>query len=353
MVNKIKVVEPAWNFEPIWVALKDQWNSFLTTIPSIFLGLIVLIFTYIISRYIAAISPKFLQNRVANSLLRKFISWAIGALVFLMGLYIIFNIMGLTAIALTVVGGTGLIGIILGIAFKDITENFLASLFLSVNNPFEMGDLVEIDNIIGYIESLTFRSTVLIKTNGTYVQIPNSTVYKSVIHNYTSNRKQREDFIAGIGYENNITDAQAAALKILKEHPAVLNYPEPLVLVDSLGSSCVNLKVYFWIDNSQNSSLKVKSSVMRLIKNSFANLQISMPDQDREIVFPDGINIQIEEGKSSKLATKIDESNSQTKVESNTLLTSTEGNFTTDENEIKEQAHQTNSPEKGSNLLSN
>jgi small conductance mechanosensitive channel len=56
--------------------------------------------------------------------------------VFLLGLYIVFQIAGLTRIALTVIGGTGLLGLILGIAFRDITENFLSSIFLSMQNPF-------------------------------------------------------------------------------------------------------------------------------------------------------------------------------------------------------------------------
>jgi hypothetical protein len=71
---------------------------------------------------------------------------------------------------------------------------------------------------------------------------------------------------------------------------AVLNDPEPAVLVDSLGRSTVNLRVYFWLNGHENSWLKVRSSVIRLVKLAFQQQGISMPDEAREVVFPQGIS---------------------------------------------------------------
>lgn len=112
------------------------------------------------------------------------------------------------------VGGTGLIGLAVGIAFRDITENFLASIFLSMQRPFETGDLVEVAEATGY----------------------------------TTNSNRREDFVVGIGYDDSINEAQEIARKVLADHPAVLNDSEPSVLVESLGTSTVNLRVYFWLN---------------------------------------------------------------------------------------------------------
>ena len=70
------------------------------------------------------------------------------------GAYLILRVSGLTQLALTVVGGTGLIGLVIGIAFRDITDNFLASIFLSLQRPFENGDLVEIAGETGYVQQL-------------------------------------------------------------------------------------------------------------------------------------------------------------------------------------------------------
>jgi DNA uptake protein ComE-like DNA-binding protein len=94
----------------------------------------------------------------------------------------------------------------------------------------------------------------------TEVQVSNSTVYKSVIRNFTTSPSRREDFSVGIGYDAPISHAQAVAQRVLRDHPAVLGDPEPWVLVDSLGSATVNLRIYFWLDGSQHSWLKVRSS---------------------------------------------------------------------------------------------
>jgi small-conductance mechanosensitive channel len=197
---------------------------------------------------------------------------------------------------LTVVGGTGLIGLAVGIAFRDITENFLASIFLSVQRPFEMGDLVELAGVTGYVQQLNVRTTILMTLDGNLVQVPNAAVYKSNLRNFTTNCNRREDFVVGIGYEDSINDAQEIARKVLADHPAVLNDPEPSVLADSLGRSTINLRVYFWLNGREHSWLKVRSSVIRLVKLAFQKHGISMPDEAREIVFPQGVPVTVLDG---------------------------------------------------------
>ena len=203
------------------------------------------------------------------------------------------RVAGLTRLALTVIGGTGILGLVIGIAFRDITENFLASIFLSMRRPFLVGDLVEIVDVLGYVQSLTTRTTVLMTLNGNRVEIPNSMVYKNTIRNFSTNKNRREDFTIGVGYDVLIADAQEVALQVLRDHPAVLKDPEPWALVDSLGSAAVVLRIYFWLDGSQHSWLKVRSSVIRLTMRAFQDAGINIPDEEREIIFPRGVPVHL------------------------------------------------------------
>ena len=120
-----------------------------------------------------------LRRTFEANLLRNVMARGTGVLVFLFGVYIILRVSGLTQLALTVVGGTGLIGLAVGIAFRDITENFLASVFLSLQRPFATGDLIEVTSVTGYVQQLNVRTTILMTLDGNLVQIPNATVYKS------------------------------------------------------------------------------------------------------------------------------------------------------------------------------
>ena len=242
-------------------------------------------------------SRAFLRRRIRTKLLQNVIARGTGGLVLLCGAYLILRASGLTQLALTLVGGTGLIGLVVGIAFREITENFLASIFLSMQRPFETGDLVEMSGETGYVQQLNMRTTILMTLDGNLVQIPNAIVYKCNLRNFTTPSNRREDFVVGIGYDDAIDEAQEIARKVLASHPAVLSDPEPSVLVDSLGRSTVDLRVYFWLNGLEHSWLKVRSSVIRLVKRAFQKHGISMPDEAREVVFPHGVPVTVLEGK--------------------------------------------------------
>ena len=354
VVNQIELTEPPiWNFQPALAVLQELRLGLVRSIPLILFSLLVLLVTWTLTRFTIRVTRPPLRRRLSSPLLGNVVAYTIGILIFLIGLYVVFQVAGLTSVALTVLGGTGLIGLVLGIAFRDITENFLASIFLSVQNPFESGDLVEIAGILGYVQALTTRTTLLMTTDGNHVQIPNATVYKSNIHNYTSNPHRRVDFAIGIGYDDSITAAQELALKVLEEHPAVLKDPEPWVLVDSLGSATVNLRVYLWLDGRQHSWLKVKSSVIRLVKRAFQNEAISMPDEARETIFPQGVSVRLlrSDAIEERGAATPQPAISQPSEESGPVSTEAEAGLRSEAEEIQEQARQSRKPEEGENLL--
>jgi small-conductance mechanosensitive channel len=265
----------------------------------------------------------------------------------LVGLYLVLRIAGLTQLALTLVGGTGLIGLVLGIAFRDITENFLASLFLSLQQPFREGDLVEVAKVTGYVQRLTSRTTILMTLDGNQVQVPNATVFNSTLRNFTSSPNRREDFIVGIGYDDSISFAQEVALKVLAEHPAVLKEPEPLVLVENLGPATVNLRVYFWIDGGQHSWAKVKSSVIRFIKRAFQDAEISLPDEAREVTFPRGVPVNMIGGGAT--VEPAEPAQAKPTAVHEAVATKAEAGLQSEAGEIKEQARRSWTP--GENLL--
>lgn len=348
VVNQIAVIPTmVWDFDPTFQVLNDLIRGFVRLLPLLVVAVAVILVSWVIARLTVYALRHALLARSLSRLLREVMARAGGIIVMLAGVYLVLRIAGLTQLALTVVGGTGLIGLVLGIAFRDITENFLASLFLSFQQPFREGDLVEVANVTGYVQRLTSRTTVLMTLDGNQVQVPNATVFKSTIRNFTSNPNRRDDFIVGIGYDDSIPFAQEVALKVLAEHPAILNEPEPLVLVENLGPSTVNLRVYFWLDGAQHSWLKVKSSVIRLVKRAFQDAGISLPDEAREVTFPDGVPVRmIERGQAADTA---DAAVAKPTVEPETVATKAEAGLQSEAGEIKEQARRSWTP--GENLL--
>lgn len=286
--------------------------------------------------------------------MRSVVAGGVGILVFLFGTYIVLRASGLTRLAMTVVGGTGLVGLAVGIAFRDITENFLASIFLSMQRPFAMGDLVEVCGVTGYVQQLNVRTTILMTLEGNLVQIPNATVYKSNLCNFTTNANRREDFVVGIGYDDSIDHAQEIARAVLTEHPAVLKDPEPWVLAENLGNATISLRIYFWFDGHKYSPPKVRSSLIRLVKRAYQKEGISMPDEAREVVFLQGIPVTMLDNKTAERPAapppKRPPASGQN-GEPEAVSTKAEAGLSSDASTIKEQAREATDLHAAENLL--
>ena len=349
----VKKIDP-WDLAPALNEIKKIGASAIQFIPLIAIGLIILLLTVLLARWSTRGTSYLLGAKIKNGLLRQIAGRAIAIPIILLGLYLALRVSGLTRLAITVVGGTGLLGLVLGFAFRDIAENFLASVLISIQHPFAAGDLIEINNTVGYVQKVNARCTLLMTFEGNYIQIPNATVYKATIKNLTANPRTRFDFTVGIGYPDSITRAQDIAKKVLAAHPAVTKDPDPMVLVDSLGSATVVLKIYFWIDIAKYSEIKVRSALQRLTKESFEENGISMPDDAREVIFPNGIPVTIDN--------RVPNDRTDKNANDKNLAPQTRGpieisspdktdDLASEAHEIKEQVQNSRSPEKGQDLL--
>ncbi|WP_299968389.1 mechanosensitive ion channel family protein [uncultured Roseobacter sp.] len=292
VVNNISVESRVdWSLEPALNELEKLAEETLAVLPLILLALLVLPLAWYASRLVARLAVLVLTRSIHSPFLRQVTARAISFPVFLLGLYIVLQVAGLTQLALSVVGGAGVLGIIIGFAFRDIAENFLASLILSVRRPFQRGDFIEVAGISGTVKAMNSRSTLITSIEGNEIHVPNSTIFKNVIENFTSSPNRRGDFLVGIGYDAQVATAQTVIMDCLQNHPAVLAEPEPMVLVDALGASTVNIRTYFWFDGHRISPIKLKSALLRAVKTALLNEGISMPDEAREVIFPEGVRV--------------------------------------------------------------
>lgn len=294
VVNRIEVAEkPLWNFEPALVSLEELGRESIAVLPLVVIAVIIGLLSYFIALTASRFCRWFMNSRVESQLLRQVSGNVVAVLVFIIGLYVALRVSGLTRLAVTVLGGTGLVGLALGFAFRDIAENYLASILISLHRPFRVGDLIEVEGVKGLVRKVTTRGTILNTLDGNQIQMPNSTVYKGKITNYTATPLIRKDFLVGVGFDDSIGDAQQVLMDVLSKHVAVVDDPAPIVVVESLGSATVNLRVYYWFDQTRHSVLKVGSSVIRQAKRKLTDAGITMPDEARELVFPQGVPVQM------------------------------------------------------------
>lgn len=346
-VNRIEVVETSmWDLTPAWREIQELGATAIRRSPLLVAALVVLLLTLWFAARWASAARSLLETRIDNRLLRRVLARVAAVPVILFGIYAVLKISGLTGLAATVLGGTGLLGLVLGIAFRDIAENFLASLMLSIQNPFATGDLITVAGEKGFVQSVNTRSTLLMTLEGNHVQIPNATIYKETITNFTANPNTRFDFTVGIGYDDSIETAQKLAREAMARQKGVVTDPEPWVVVDELGAATVNVKVFFWVDTSQYNGLKIRSAVIRSVKQAFEDAGISMPDEAREVVFPDGVPVQTLPAEKAPKA-----ESPKPRVELPATAEEAEGDLRSEAVEIEQQAKQARTPEQGPNLL--
>jgi small-conductance mechanosensitive channel len=361
VVNNIELrQDPTWSLKPARAELERLMKQMIRALPLLLIAAVLLAVFYFAARLAARLVGQLVSGATDSLILSNVVRKAAGLLVMIFGVYLALRVTGLSRIALAIVSGTGLMGLVLGFAFRDIAENFLASILLSIQRPFRIGDVIEVDGHTGVVRKVTSRGTLLIDFDGNHIQIANSIVYKNTIKNLTANPKMRLSFTVGIGYDANLSVAQDVARGVLLAHPAVFDDPEPLVLVETLGSSTVVLRLYFWIDVTRYSILKVKSAVMRLVLKELTAAGISMPDDAREVIFPKGVPVQMLDARpddKGAVAGTMAEKERRDKVitaasESSASAVAAEDNLTSEVHDLKRQADAARDPDSGENVLS-
>jgi small-conductance mechanosensitive channel len=350
VVNRIEVKpQISWDLTPTWREIERFANRVQWFAPLTVVSLLILLLAWILSRVVTALARKLLRRRIASPLLLQLVARSLSIPVILIGLYIVLQVAGLTRLAITVLGGTGLVGIVLGLAFREIAANSLASILLSIRNPFRAGDWIRVGEHQGIVQNLNMRTTVLLTLDGNHVQIPNALVYKSVIENFSTNPNRRSGFIVGIGYDDSAQQAQDVIIQALLKHPAVLDDPEPGALVHELGPSTVDIRVQFWFDGREYSVFKVRSALMRQVKRALQDAGISMPDAAREIIFPDGVPVrQVPTGDSDAGGRP----QGPTPAKGDTaMITPGEGDLLSEREELERQAEGADLSDTGENLL--
>ncbi|SHH93670.1 mechanosensitive ion channel family protein [Marivita hallyeonensis] len=200
------------------------------------------------------------------------------------GLVIALDILGATALLSTILGAAGIIGLAIGFAVRDTVENFIASIMLSIRQPFRPNDTVEIEGDIGKVIRLTSRATILLSFDGNHIRIPNATVFKSRIVNYSRNDERRFVISLGVAFDSDLAQAQDLALRTVSSLPFVIDEPAPSVWIEDLGDSAVIIQVAGWIRQHESNFLKARSEAWRLCMSAFDHAGIVMPETTLRVV---------------------------------------------------------------------
>ena len=193
------------------------------------------------------------------------------------GLVIALDIVGAAALLSGILGAAGIVGLAIGFAVRDTVENFIASIMLSIRQPFRPNDTVEIEGDTGKVIRLTSRATILLSFDGNHIRIPNSTVFKSRIVNFSRNAERRFTFALSVGPNVDLDQARHLAEDTLNALPFVLKSPEASAWIESIDDFWVTLNLAAWIDQNKTSMVLARSEAIRLTQAAFDAADMSAP----------------------------------------------------------------------------
>jgi len=180
------------------------------------------------------------------------------------------------------------VGLVIGFASQSIVGNLISGIFLMIERPIKVGNLVNIDGNSGSVEDISLISTIIRTYDGLYVRIPNQSVFTTNITNYVANVARRFEYVVGIRYTDDADQAIAIIKDIIREHPFALKNPAPMLFVDTLGDNAVNIIVRIWAPSTD--WYGIKTELLWIIKKTLEENGIEIAFPQRTLWFANELN---------------------------------------------------------------
>lgn len=224
---------------------------------------------------------------------RRVVQWAFTIL----GLVIALHVLGLTAIAGSLLATGGLMAVILGFAFRSIGENLLAGIFLGFSRTFEVGDLIESSGHTGIVRDISLRAVHVRSGDGRDIFIPCAQIFTNPLINFTRDGLRRGDFVIGVDYRHDPGAVREILLRTVQKSRGVLTDPAPAVLVSEFHAGYQEFRVLFWVDTRGEGNLgHIRSYLMRACVNALKEADIVLSSDVTTAVALEPVKVEMPPG---------------------------------------------------------
>ncbi len=197
------------------------------------------------------------------------------------GAIVVLHAAGINLGSLAVVAG--FLGLGLGIGLQNLASNFASGLVLLFEQPIKVGDYIEVGDLLGTVERISIRATVVRTVDDVFVIVPNNQLTESNIINWSYQRPRcRIHIPVGVAYNSDPVLVTEALLAAARTEPRVLTFPAPTVWLNGFGENALNFSLLVWIDRPDESS-PIRSAVNFAIEYEFRRRGIHIPFPQRDI----------------------------------------------------------------------
>ena len=203
-------------------------------------------------------------------------------LLFLGGLLVGVQSLGVDLSSLVVFGGA--IGVGVGLGLQNVVSNFVAGLILLVEQPIRIGDRIETKDTLGDVVRIAARSTWVRTNDNVVIIVPNNEFINNSVTNWTANDANvRIHLPVGVGYDSDPEKVRALMLAAAEAHPEVLPEPAPLVVFTGYGDNSLNFELWVWTATRAHAPMLLKSDLYFALFGMFKQNRIELPFPQRDI----------------------------------------------------------------------
>lgn len=283
--NQIDLLHKGYN--ALSTKLLGWFETLISMLPNFFLAILVLLVFYFLARGVKTGVNRTLSKLVDNRNLLELTTQIMFYVILLVGMFVALGVLNLDKTVTSLLAGAGVVGLALSFAFQDLATNFVSGIFITVQKPLQIGDLIQTNDYIGYVKKIGLRAIDIENFDGQYVIIPSKEVFQNPLLNYNRLKNRRVNVPVGISYGDDIEKVVQLLYDAIRSLEGVnAEYTDVRVDFDGFGDSSVNFVVRFWIDQCHQPAYhKAYTKAGIAIKKTFDANGITIPFPIRTLDF--------------------------------------------------------------------
>lgn len=199
--------------------------------------------------------------------------------IMVLGIFTAFNVMNINLTVLFAGGAALLVGI--GFGIQNIANNFISGVIILFERPIKVGDYIEVDGVLGTVQSISGRSSKILTNDEIVIIVPNSSFLEKNVVNWSYTNHTRISVPIGVKYGTDLQLVKRVLMEVAGQIPNIALEPAPFVFCEEFGDSSINMTLAVWIAQS-HSHRKVRSALNFEIDTAFKanNIEIPFPQRD-------------------------------------------------------------------------
>lgn len=238
------VIEGVENASSLLTSLTDK---FISALPVLAFAIIVFFAGIILSKLVVKFASKFIERSNIENTAGSFLISLIRVVLYILVAIIALSMLNVPMTSIVTVIGTA--GLAIGLALQNSLSNLAGGFIILFSKPFKSGDLIEIDNSLGTVNSIGILYTKIITPDNKSIFIPNGKITDAKIINYSEISTRRLDLSFDISYDNDFEKAKNIIKKVIESDSLILREPEPLVRMNAQKESSLGICVQVWTNN--------------------------------------------------------------------------------------------------------